>query len=947
MEIDHEMWQEYINEAEDYIQQIEPILLYLESNSSDKSLIDECFRNIHSLKGAAGYMGLTKTSKLAHKIEELLEEIRSGSISVDEDIISVLFSGVDRLKLLVRDVSKEQQESHEISDILGLIEEAIIQKQKQAINKDNEDIDDNSNDFVEELSEALSNSLKEVLEDKELAEEDSEAALMSLYEEQMGELINRLNKVLSSDDIILSQVASVLNEMKRLVHYIGANDLLERIKKAHFLIEDKGDRLTGKAAKEFRRRIKSLIEGKQFQEDENIFSCNKAPQTNKQSKGKKSNKDRDLNLNTIEEDDEELYKIFLDFLKEQSYPLANIPDKLDIEWVTQCQESIKKIKSSANYMDYQDLVRLLDEWEERLTEMLSTSSKEDHFEAQRLRQLWDKMCQIVPGLGDIIFEADNKTDGQDGELQYAQDVVEEALDELFSDVKINMTEEKSSSLKQTPKKITPPKDIVYNQEKDEQEIDIGLEEFNKKTSFETKDKHLKKSDISVNNPILTDISHSVRVDLEKLEDLMDGVGELVVLRAGISRVAGQLRFFYQRLLDTATLPPKELRPLRSMIYLLQEQAEGFSSAVHRMQDIVMRLRMLPIGHLFNKYNRLVRDLSRRLKKDVNLDIDGSETSLDKRVLEEISEPIAHIIRNAVDHGIESPDTRLKVGKPKTGTISIKAFQEGNYVYIKISDDGKGLDKEALLAKAITMGFISKQQASNMDTKQVWELVFIPGMSTAVEVSDTSGRGVGLDVVKRSIEKLGGEIHIESQPNRGTTFLMKIPLTLAIIQAMVIRVGSQMMAIPMSCVEETVRFPISKVSSVEGFELISVRQNTLPLIRLNKIFKFSSNNPIESEQDESKYLFAAIVKKGDYKIALAVDALMGQQEVVIKPLSDYLTEQPGFSGATLLADGSIALVLDISAVLERAKTFRYLEQQMWIKDKVNADNIKGDIQQPIL
>jgi len=949
MEVDHNMWQEYINEAEDYIQQIEPILLYLEGNPSDKSLIDECFRNIHSLKGAAGYMGLTKTSKLAHKIEELLDLIRSKSISVDEEIISTLFTGIDRVKLLVKDVSEKQKESHEISDVLKLIEDITVQRQGQTEQesdlgaKDDNNLDNNN--FVEELSQVLSSSLKEVLEGGDLTDEDSETALMSLYEEQMGELITRLDKSLRADQIVIPDVLSVLSEMKRLVNYIGAQDLLDRINKAKMLIEGKGEILTGRAAKEFRRRIKSLIEGKDFKEED--IHKNDDP---KKSVDVKKAKKRDIQVKVIEEEDEELYQIFLDFLKEQCPPLANIPDKLDLDWVSKCQESIKKIKSSANYMDYQDLVKLLDEWEERLTEMLSVSSVEDNFDANRLRELWEKMCQIVPGLQDIKFDNFSSNAETTDELQYAQEAVEEALDELFSDVKPpqNVTSShietgSHNNLDIKPRKITPPKDMVV-QTRSESDIDIGFDEFNLEAKGKNQPKSLVRKDTKdTENPILTTISHSVRVDLEKLEDLMDGVGELVVLKAGIYRVAGQLKLFYQRLLDSGALAPKELRPLRSMVYSLQEQTEGLSGAVQRMQDIVMRLRMLPIGQLFNRYNRLVRDLSHRLGKDISLNIEGSETSLDKRVLEEISEPIAHIIRNAIDHGIESPEIRTRLGKPKTGVISLKAFQEGNYVYISISDDGKGIDKEAILAKAVTMGFVSQQQAVNLDTSQIWDFIFTPGMSTAVEVSDTSGRGVGLDVVKRAIERLGGEIQVESNPGRGTSFLLKIPLTLAIIQAMIIRVGSQMMAIPMSCVEETVRYPISKVSNIEGFELISVRQDTLPLIRLNNIFKFSAEtNEVKDDLIKNRYIFAAIVKKGDYKVALAVDALMGQQEVVIKPLSDYLTEQPGFSGATLLADGSIALVLDISAVLERAKTFRYMEQQMWLKNKINI-GIKGDPQ----
>jgi len=350
----------------------------------------------------------------------------------------------------------------------------------------------------------------------------------------------------------------------------------------------------------------------------------------------------------------------------------------------------------------------------------------------------------------------------------------------------------------------------------------------------------------------------------------------------------------------------------------------------------MQMRMLPVSHLFNRYPRMVRDLARKLDKKVELHIEGAETALDKRVIEQMADPLLHIIRNAVDHGIEKPDLRMKFGKEPAGKLVLSATQEGNFVVLKIRDDGRGFDREALVEKAVSMGILGRREAGALPDEKLWNIIFLPGVSTAYMVSDTSGRGVGMDVVRKNVEKLGGSIKIRSFPGQGAEFTVRIPLTLAIIHALLVRVGHQILAIPLSVVQETLRVSPEEASSVEGYEIISIRQQTVPLIRLNRVFRGTG------AEDSPDRLFVVMVKQGEIEAGLGVDQLLGQQQIVIKPLAEYLTDQPGFSGATILGDGSIALILDIPAVLDRAKSFILRRQHMMEKMTMGLEEAGGMI-----
>lgn len=377
-------------------------------------------------------------------------------------------------------------------------------------------------------------------------------------------------------------------------------------------------------------------------------------------------------------------------------------------------------------------------------------------------------------------------------------------------------------------------------------------------------------------------SKTIRVDIERLDVLMNLVSELIIIKTR---------------LDDLGENNSDHRHREAVEYL-----ERITSNLH---DAVMKVRMVPIENVFNRFPRVIHDLSRELSKKISLVIEGAETELDRTIIDEIGDPLIHLIRNAADHGIENPQERLRKGKPEQGNIKLKAYHDGNNVVIEVCDDGKGIDIKGVLEKALSKGLVDKKQAMTLKENEITSLLFEPGFSTKGQVTDVSGRGVGLDVVKTKIESLGGSIEIKMKKDMGTTFLIRLPLTLAIIQALMVMVGDEKYAIPLSAIKETVIVPIKEIKKVQKNEVIVLRGNVIPLVRLNRFLD------IEKSNMESEDLTLVIVKKGERDIALAVDDLIGQQEIVIKTLGNFLKNIKFIAGATILGDGKVALILDVN------------------------------------
>ncbi len=416
----------------------------------------------------------------------------------------------------------------------------------------------------------------------------------------------------------------------------------------------------------------------------------------------------------------------------------------------------------------------------------------------------------------------------------------------------------------------------------------------------TETKAKTKADTEENKAPSIGVEQTVRVDVRRLDHLMNLIGELVLGKNRLIRIYGDVEERYDG--------EKFLEELNQVV-------SSISAVTTDLQLAVMKTRMQPVGKVFNKFPRMVRDLSRELGKSIELIIEGEETELDKSIVEEIGDPLIHIIRNSCDHGIEPLEERRRLNKPETGKVQLSAYNEGNHIVIKISDDGKGLDPVMLKEKAVEKGVISERDAESMSDREAFNLIFKPGFSTAKVVSNVSGRGVGMDVVKTNIEKLNGIIEIDSEVGVGTTQKLKIPLTLAIIQALLVGVQEEYYAIPLSSVLETVRISHDEIYTVDGKSVLRLRDEVLSLVCLSDIFKVDAI--LESNSD----VYVVIIGLADQKIGVIVDYLIGQEEVVIKSLGYYLKNTRGIAGATVRGDGKITLIVDVGAMMDMAKSIK--------------------------
>ncbi|CFX66112.1 Signal transduction histidine kinase, core [Syntrophomonas zehnderi OL-4] len=387
-----------------------------------------------------------------------------------------------------------------------------------------------------------------------------------------------------------------------------------------------------------------------------------------------------------------------------------------------------------------------------------------------------------------------------------------------------------------------------------------------------------------NNKKAHKIKQTVRVDIDRLDNLMNLVGELVMHKGRLEQIGAT-----HKVTD------------------LNETIEQIDRISTDLQSVVMKVRMVPIEQVFNRFPRMVRDLAKELDKEVDFLIEGKETELDRTVIDEIGDPLVHLLRNALDHGLESSSERVAKGKPRQGNLILRARHEGNNVYIEVEDDGAGIDQDKVIGKALEKGLITAKEAENLTREESINLLFLPGFSTANNVTDVSGRGVGLDVVKTKIESLNGEINVDSRPGQGTMFRIKLPLTLAIIQALMVSVKDEIYAIPLTSVDETTMITKQDIKMIQSQEVIMLRGNVLPLFRLARLID------LPDDLTEDAEMYVVVVRKGDRQIGLVVDTLIGQQEIVIKALGKILAGISGIAGAIVAGDGNVRLILDITTL----------------------------------
>jgi len=402
-------------------------------------------------------------------------------------------------------------------------------------------------------------------------------------------------------------------------------------------------------------------------------------------------------------------------------------------------------------------------------------------------------------------------------------------------------------------------------------------------------------------PALQAPAKTMRIDQRLLDLFMNLVGELIVARNALAHVSGQL----------------DLEPTGQgeIVKGLQKTTQTITRISNEMQRNVMEMRMVPVRNVFQKLSRIVRDAARKTGKKVELILQGEDTEIDKGIAEDIGDPLVHIIRNAVDHGIETPDVRVKAGKPEEGTIVLRASHEGNFIVIDVIDDGAGIDPRVILNKAIENGMLSPEKAGKMREEDIFNLIFMPGFSTAREVTDISGRGVGMDVVRTNLNKLKGSVKVKSEKGQGTHIQLQVPLTLALIEAMLVGVGGSTYAIPVEAIRETVKVRSSEIKSLMKKMTFTHRGDVIGVEMLSRLVDTSGNG---GRREKDKEILVLILQSGSECLGVGVDRLYRKEEIIVKPLADYLAGLPGIAGASILGDGETILILEPAELIAMAR-----------------------------
>ena len=497
----------------------------------------------------------------------------------------------------------------------------------------------------------------------------------------------------------------------------------------------------------------------------------------------------------------------------------------------------------------------------------------------------DENCILKAARAFLVFKGLENAGEIIKSVPGVQDIEDEKFDFDFS--MLIISEKSLEEIKKIISNVSEIKEVIiedYEIPKDVEVVSSVQKEEKEPEKEETKKK--KAAPVKSGKPVA---NRSVRVDIEKLDVLMNLVSELIIAKNGLVSVSNQ-------------------EDGKTSMQSFNEQIEYLERITTNLHESVMKVRMVPIESVVNRFPRMIRDLSKKLGKEMELIMTGEDTELDRTVIDEIGDPLMHMLRNSADHGLEPTIERLKLGKPQVGTIQLNAYQDGNNVTIEVIDDGAGIDVEKVKASALKKGTITEEQAEMMSEKDAIDLLFRPAFSTSEKITDVSGRGVGLDVVKNKIEGLGGDVEVSTKLGEGTKFTVRLPLTLAIIQALMVEVRQEKYAIPLNSIVTIEDVSVHDIKYVQQKEVINLRGTVIPLVRLDEVLDCSER------EEEPENLVVVIVKKGDKQTGLVIDNLLGQQEIVIKPLGKYINIHRMISGATILGDGEVALIIDSNALV---------------------------------
>ncbi|MEI7810881.1 MAG: chemotaxis protein CheA [Ignavibacteria bacterium] len=587
--------------------------------------------------------------------------------------------------------------------------------------------------------------------------------------------------------------------------------------------------------------------------------------------------------------DPEMKEIFESFIVETKEILEKLDLELveiekkseDIDLLNSIFRSFHTVKGTSGFLGLDRLTKVTHRGEDILNKLRKREAKLTNDVMDGILAAYDKMKSLVSSI------ETNKN--EDVDIDDTLDMLERISKELETGIKTESVPKPVVIHAQTEIKLENSAPDIGTEHQDESDEEPEL-------VLAVKVAHIgmnKDKDID-NKPIAKQTDNTIRVDVERLNELLNIVSELVLGRNRLAQVNAEVALEYE-----GTKLSRDLAEASKQIDLMTTE----------LQLAVMKTRMIKIGKVFNRFPRIVRDLSKDLKKDIQLVINGEETELDKTLIEEINDPLVHLIRNSVDHGVEMPDVRIQKGKNPQGTVTLSAEHEGNNIIITIEDDGKGINPDLLKEKAIAKGLLTKEKASELSRQEVYNLIFLPGFSTNDIVTNVSGRGVGMDVVKTNVTKLRGLINVESVIDQGTKIIIKLPLTLAIIQGLLVKVNTETVVIPLNSVVEVVRVSNDEIKTINQDEVIRIRDSVLPLLRIDKML-YADN----FDENSNKWQYVVIVGIAEKRFGVRVDELVGQKEVVIKSLGNYLGNIQGIAGSTIMGDGKVVMIIDVGELI---------------------------------
>ena len=794
-----ELLKDFFAEAEQQVEQLESNILVIESNPTNREAIDEIFRAAHTLKGGSATVEMTELSHFTHSVEDVLDEIRSDHIKIDEDVIDLLLSSIDVIKAML-DAKKEGVSYDEDTEV-------ITNKLQSYLPSKNGDTPAKKTESIKiQTPQPKPAPVVQTTQSQNTA--GSQMSLPELSEDEYLEL-----KAACSGNQKLWCVAVKFDESNPM-NTVGGIQVFAALKNVGNVLKTVPD-------------FDELYDDKFF---EDVF-----------------------------------YYLSSDATQAQ---IEDISFLSDVTIITDA-----RLLTDDNYSG------------ESAVAMVPVANMEEQPEPQVDTAL----------LNDILNDSVLKSEKSVSVQSYVADVV---------DVQESVAAEKAEKAE---KKVEQKKESSHTQQGsilrvDSRRIDNLLnlvsEAVITKASFNQLALQTS-NELSHFQILQSQFKEKYHTLLEQFPSFLDELKQGVSVNEIRKRVQ-------QDFGDLANIFDPFESELKSMTVKFRSYTQNLGTISSDLQEGVMKIRMVPINQIFSRFPRVVRDLQRDLGKKIDLVIEGEETELDKSVVEDLLDPIMHCVRNSVDHGIETPEIRAANGKSETGTVTLKASNEGNMIVIEIKDDGAGIDVAKVRKKAIDKGLIHPDKV--ISDQDAYQLIMQPGFSTADKISNISGRGVGLDVVKTMINNLKGNISVSSIKGQGTTFTIKLPLTLAIIQGLLVRVGREVYSIPIANVIESQCISPSEINHIDNYEILNVRNEVISILRLSRLFNIK-----ESVQTDECYI--VIVGSQEKKIGLMVDALIGEEDVVIKPLRDQFTNSPGIAGASILGDGSVSLIIDVGQLLD--------------------------------